>query len=44
MNKKQGWGILLHGQHHQKQQKLTNGASLIVSKVLKHAMSSAAEA
>jgi hypothetical protein len=41
---KQGWGVLLHGQHSPKRQKLTNGAILIVSKVLKHVISSAAEA
>jgi hypothetical protein len=36
--------ILLYGQRNKKQQKLTNRAILIISKVLKHVMSSAAEA
>jgi hypothetical protein len=36
--------VLLNGKHHQNRQKITNGAILIISKVLKHIMSSAAEA
>jgi hypothetical protein len=41
--KRRAGGILLHGQQQQNRQKRTNGAFLIISKVLKHVMSSAAE-
>jgi hypothetical protein len=44
MKQKAGLGGLLHGKRNETSEKLTNGAILIISKVLKHVMYSAAEA
>jgi hypothetical protein len=44
MKPKAEQGVILQGQRHKTGKKLTNGEILIISKVLKHVMSSAAEA